>query len=101
MAQQADRILVVRVIRSGGFAGISREWTAEAREPEAEDWVVLVESCPWRQVPRTDPLSRDRFVWRIEVRGLLRRSATLPDAALDGPWRTLVERVQVAGGAGS
>lgn len=100
MAKRADRILVVRVIRSGGFAGLSREWTAESAEPGSDDWLlVLVEACPWRQRIPADPLSRDRFTWRIEVRGELRRSATLPDAALDGPWRELVQRVQEAGAA--
>ena len=98
MANAADRILLIRVIRSGGFAGISREWSAESDDPEGDDWLVLVQACPWRQVPPADQLSRDRYVWRIEVRGRLRRSATLPDAALDGPWRALVQRVQEVAG---
>ena len=92
MAKQTDRTLIVRVIRSGGFAGITREWSARAADP-GDRLVALVEACPWRQ-RMADDLSRDRFTWRIEVRGDLRRTATLPDAALDGPWRDLVHEVQ-------
>lgn len=100
MAKQADRILIVRVIRSGGFAGVSREWTAESADPGDDDRLLaLVQACPWRQRIPVDNLSRDRFTWRIEVRGELRRTATLPDAALDGPWRDLVQRVQEEAGA--
>lgn len=97
MAKRADRVLMVRVIRTGGFAGLRREWIAESDQPAPDDQLfVLVEACPWHEPPRTDPLSRDRFVWRIEVRGDLRRTATLPDAALEGPWRELVQQVQAA-----
>lgn len=94
MGKQADRILV-RVTRSGGFAGLTREWTAEATDSR-DPLVELVEACPWRRPITPDPHSRDRFTWRIEVRGDLRRTATLPDAALDGPWRDLVRCVQDA-----
>ncbi len=93
MANAAERILVIIVVRTGGFAGLTREWRTEARDED--DWLPLIEACPWRQVPPADQLSRDRFVWRIEVKAPdLRRKATLPDSALDGPWRTLVQRVQ-------
>ena len=84
---------MVTVVRSGGFAGISREWSAHATDPE-DRLVALVEACPWRLRMPGDPLSRDRFTWRIEVRGRVRRTTTLPDAALDGPWRELVREVQ-------
>lgn len=94
MARQTERTLTVRVVRSGGFAGISREWTTQCGPDEEDDLRRLVEACPWHRTPAPDTLSRDRFVWRIEVRGALRRTATVPDAALDGPWRALVQRVQ-------
>jgi len=94
MARQTERTLTVRVVRSGGFAGISREWSTRCNPGEEDELRPLVEACPWHRVPPADTLSRDRFVWRIEVRGAMRRSATVPDAALEGPWRALVQRVQ-------
>lgn len=86
-----DTVVVIRVVRSGGFAGLTREWRIEG---EREEWMPLIEACPWRSIPR-DPNSRDRYVWRIEVRApSTRRKAEVPDAALTGPWRELVQRVQ-------
>jgi hypothetical protein len=88
----APRVRIL-VVRSGGFAGIAREWHLETH---GEDWVGLIEACPWGAV-RDDPLSRDRFVWRIEARmGRRRRTARVPDRELEGAWRELVQRVQAA-----
>ncbi len=90
--------LTILVVRSGGVAGISRRWSLEEPEP-GDDWIALVEACPWDAVG-TDPASRDRFVWRIEARmARERRQASVPDSALTGPWRELVERVQREGAA--
>jgi hypothetical protein len=97
MAKPADRTVEIEVVRTGGFAGISREWRVEAQDDDCDDWMPLIEACPWHRVPPPDQLSRDRFVWRIEVDGPgLHRRATLADGGLDGPWRSLVERVQDA-----
>ena len=93
-SRPADGILLITVVRSGGFAGRRQEWQAEVAEPERDEWMPLIQACPWGHTP-TDPTSRDRYLWRIEARGpRLRRSATVPDAHLDGPWRTLVDRVR-------
>ena len=104
MAQPAEgdelsfRILVVR---SGGVAGITRRWQVEPGD-DAEEWRELVLACPWG-AEGTDTESRDRFVWRIEVSRSggqpadPARSASVPDAQLLGPWRTLVDRVQKSG----
>lgn len=98
MANEADRTLTVRVIRSGGFAGISREWDVRADGDAIDDWLGLIEACPWHTPPPRDPVSRDRFSWRIEARApKLRRGATIADAHLEGPWRALVARVQDEG----
>ena len=89
----------ILVVRSGGFAGLTQQWQVDAHD-DAEEWLALVHACPWGAVGR-DAASRDRFVWRIEAR-LARtvRSASVPDALLVGPWRTLVERVQEVGTVG-
>jgi len=93
--------LRIIVVRSGGFAGISREWHVEP-DDDADEWLGLIESCPWDRVGG-DPASRDRFVWRIEVHISRRtRKAAVPDRELTGPWRELVDRVRRAtdGGEG-
>ena len=99
-SRPADGILLITVVRSGGFAGLRQEWQAEVGDPgERDDWMLLIQACPWGRTP-TDPTSHDRYLWRIEARGpRLRRSATVPDAFLDGPWRALVERVRTSNGA--
>ena len=90
----AESTVVVRVVRSGGFAGLRREWRAEG---EQDEWMPLVDACDWRSV-RPDPSARDRYLWRIEVRApRVRRKADVPDGTLVGPWRELVDRVQQAG----
>ena len=91
--------LSILVVRSGGFAGLTQQWHVEPQD-DADEWVELVHACPWGRVGR-DTASRDRFVWRIEAR--LPRAvhkASVPDALLVGPWRTLVDRVQEVGTVG-
>ncbi|MGN6326349.1 protealysin inhibitor emfourin [Pseudolysinimonas sp.] len=88
--------LTVVVVRSGGFAGITRRWSVDRPDPD-DDWVALVEACPWDDVGE-DPAGRDRFVWRIEARLPQRHhEASVPDSRLTGPWRELVDRVQREG----
>jgi len=89
----------ILVVRSGGLAGLTQQWRVEAHD-DAEEWLALVHACPWGAVGR-DAASRDRFVWRIEAH-LPRavRTASVPDAHLVGPWRTLVDRVQEVGTSG-
>ena len=95
-SRPADGILVITVVRSGGFAGLRQEWQAAVGDDERDDWMPLIQACPWGSTP-SDPTSRDRYIWRIQARGpRLRRSATVPDAHLDGPWRVLVDRVREA-----
>jgi hypothetical protein len=89
----------IQVVRSGGFAGLSREWRVEA--DDTDTWRPLLDACPWGSVT-VDTTSRDRFVWRIEVRVTRRkRVASVPDRDLTGPWRELVDRVQAASDAGA
>lgn len=84
----------ITVIRSGGFAGISREWSVRVEEqPDEEQWRELIDRLPWdRQSPAPD--EPDRFVYRVRC---ARRERVIPERRLDGPWRELVEKVKDAG----
>ncbi len=87
----------VRVVRTGGFAGLTRVWTAEPAPPEAPRWVELIEECPWDAAASASvPVGADRFSWRISARcaDAPSRRAELSDAELDGPWRHLVDEVR-------
>jgi hypothetical protein len=87
---------VIAVVRSGGIAGIRRQWRVEAEPDDAGDWIALIDSCPWDQEADADP-GADRFIWSIRARTPVeRRERELPDSALDGPWRALVEAVRAA-----
>ena len=89
MPEHGAAQLSVTVVRTGGIAGGRREWAASGPR---EEWLPLVEACPWHSAP-ADPASRDRFVYRITV-SAPRRRATVPEGALTGPWKTLVDRVR-------
>ncbi len=88
--------VLIRVTRSGGFAGIRRSWIVESEE--SDGWARLVDACPWNE--QSESSGADRFVWHIEVRAPApSREAQLPDAAVQGPWRSLVDRVRERGDA--
>ena len=93
-----DRVIVV-VVRSGGLLGRSKRWVAEPEASHTERWVTLIERCPWDQ--RTDATGgADRYMWSIHATlPGERREQEVPDAALDGPWRDLVEAVREAPGS--
>ena len=81
----------ITVTRTGGFAGLTATWTVLVDEqPDPDSWRELVESLPWTHRPRTAP-QPDRYVYRIQCST---RRVTLPEHALDGPWRELVDRVR-------
>ncbi|MEZ3156209.1 protealysin inhibitor emfourin [Microbacterium sp. BWR-S6Y] len=88
---------VVIVVRSGGIAGLSKQWRAEPDPERAPRWRELVESCPWDAAATASP-GADRYQWRIEVhRGdTAVHRARLGDAQIEGPWRTLVDEVRHA-----
>ncbi|QNA91506.1 MULTISPECIES: protealysin inhibitor emfourin [unclassified Microbacterium] len=91
-----DAQVVIAVVRSGGIAGIRRQWRVEAESDDAVEWIDLIDSCPWDQETEADS-GADRFVWSIRARTPSeRRERELPDSALDGPWRALVEAVRAA-----
>lgn len=96
----AEPLIVVEitVVRTGGIAGMRREWRAVAEGDDASRLVTLIEGCPWDAVTDSCDPSRsgaDRYVWRIDARcGPDERTAELPDSAVEGPWRELVDTVR-------
>ena len=91
-----DAQVVIAVVRSGGIAGIRRRWRVEAEAPAAEKWIALIDRCPWDEDSDAGT-GADRFVWSIRARTPSeRRERELPDSALDGPWRALVDAVRSA-----
>ena len=94
-APRDDTVTVV-VVRTGGIAGRRRRWQVDAADEDAGTWVMLIEQCPWDE-PCESHDGADRFVWSIRVRTPdAQHERDLPDAALDGPWRTLVDAVRTA-----
>lgn len=88
----------ITVERSGGVAGMKRTWTVQAVSPDDKDrWQPLVEACPWDTVPAASrsisPGQPDRFTYSIRAG---QRRVTLPEQALTGPWRDLVENAKAA-----
>lgn len=96
--------VAVTVVRSGGFAGLRRQWDVEADARDADRWVALVEACPWDECTSGDRAAggADRFAYRIIARvpGATRR-ADLAEAEVSGPWCTLIDAVHEASTATS
>lgn len=98
----------VAVERTGGFAGLTKQWRAEPPVAEASTWIDLISRCPWDAPDSLAEASRDphgggadRFTWRIQARcgEADEREAELGDAALVGAWRELVDAVRTWGTA--
>ncbi|WP_082569257.1 hypothetical protein [Microbacterium sp. Root180] len=99
----------VAVTRTGGFAGLTKRWHAEPAGDEASVWIDLIAQCPWDapadvsaavRVDGSDgppPVGADRFTWWIRARcgEQDEREAELPDDAVVGAWRDLVDAVRV------
>jgi len=89
----ATPVMKITVTRSGGIAGLTREWVVRVEEQgDPDSWFRLVEQLSWQPRHRS-PVQPDRFVYRIRVS---RRRITLPEQDLTGPWRQLVDRVRDA-----
>ncbi|WP_067196498.1 protealysin inhibitor emfourin [Microbacterium sp. XT11] len=94
--QPTDDRVVIAVVRTGGIAGLRRRWRVERDPADAEDLIALIDSCPWDSEPAA-ATGADRFVWSIRARTPEHQhEQELPDAALDGPWRDLVDAVRAA-----
>ena len=85
------------VVRSGGIAGMSRQWRVQPPPDREPQWRSLLEQCAWDAPPPTAS-GADRYQWRIEVqeRGSVVHRARLGDTQVEGPWRTLVDEVRRA-----
>jgi hypothetical protein len=85
-----DLPFVITLVRSGGFAGIRREWSIEVvAADEAEYWCPIIEACPWSDV--TGDGNPDGYVYDFRVAD---HEAVVPERELDGPWRELAEQVR-------
>lgn len=94
----------ISVERSGGIAGLTRSWTVNAQSESAKSqWQPIVEACPWDAVPKTPRAAAaefsdsqpDRYIYRIRAG---QRRAALPEQAVTGPWRVLVDSTREAAG---
>ena len=92
----------IKVERTGGIAAMTRVWTVDARtDSDLDQWQPLVEACPWDAVPSTPRAAAaafeapqpDRFIYSISAG---QRRAALPEQALTGPWRVLVDTARAA-----
>ena len=82
------------VVRTGGFAGLTRVWSAQISAEEAEhEWLPLM-----HEPPPDQPGGPDRFVYEITVGPA---AVTLPERCVHGRWRDLVERARQGGAEGS
>ncbi len=89
--------VTVTVVRSGGFAGLPRRWRVEVDAGDADDWVVLIDRCPWEQCPQLAPAEPDRFTWEVAAtHGTRRHHAALAEQQVSGPWRALIDAVREA-----
>lgn len=84
----------VTVTRTGGIAGMRREWHAQAASDEASRWRELIEQCPWGTAAIADA-GADRFRWRIEVQSTDdTHRIDLIESQLTAPWRALIAAVR-------
>jgi hypothetical protein len=92
----------IRGERSGGCAALTRVWTVHAQTESAKSqWQPIVEACPWDAVPKTVRAAAaeasanqpDRFIYSIRAG---QRRAALPEQAVTGPWRVLVDSTRAA-----
>jgi hypothetical protein len=92
----------ISVERTGGIAAMTRVWTVNAVSETARNrWQPIVEACPWDAVPRTPRAAAsqfqeaqpDRFIYSIRAG---QHRAALPERAVTGPWRVLVDSTRAA-----
>lgn len=92
--EPASEPIAVTVARTGGIAGIRREWEAVAPPADPSLLVNLVRACPW-DAPETPSRGADRFVWHIRVVATAHEhDRRLAETDLTGPWLALVDAVR-------
>ena len=99
MAENRKEVLVIRVARSGGVAGISRTRIMElhAQHPVHEQeaaWLRIardaLDELRKLEESKAPSLVRDAFTWSLSIDG---EDHCVPDTLLTGPARTLAEHV--------
>jgi hypothetical protein len=86
------------VQRSGGIGAMNRVWTVEAvTDDDKRRWLPILDACPWDAAPARAKSAQpqpDRFTYSIRAG---QRRATLPEQAVTGPWRVLVDSAKAEG----
>lgn len=83
----------VSVVRTGGFAGLRREWRVTSASRPEVDWRPLVEACEW-DAPVRSQQARDGFMWRIQASGpSCDCAATVAEPGVTAEWRELINAV--------
>lgn len=88
----------VVVTRTGGIAGLRREWSVDVEtQPDADAWRRQLDALPWRDADESGGRP-DGFVYVVRVEdGGAGRSVTLGEARTGSPWRALIDHVRTAG----
>ena len=82
----------IELIRSGGFAGVSRRWATELSEDEAAEIERLFDRHA-EQPPDSAP-GADRFQYELRLtRGGSTRALTLREGAIPADLRPLLDRL--------
>ena len=87
--------LLITVTRTGGFAGLRREWSVTATEPDdAEALQNLIDACPWDD--RYDDGHADGYLYDFRAADpkAVEHRAVVPENQLCDPWRQLRDEVQ-------
>ncbi|GAA1346485.1 protealysin inhibitor emfourin [Arthrobacter roseus] len=74
------------VVRSGGFAGLTRTWEAEIPACEAERWLILMKSDAGPERPVA--AASDSFSYTVSLGGL---TTELTEHAITPAWQELFD----------
>lgn len=86
----------ITVTRSGGFGGLTLEWTLKVSDrPDEEQWRELLDRLPWDRLDAA-AAEPDRFVYRVRCAN---REATIPERQFTGAWRELLDRIRESDGS--
>lgn len=86
----------VTIRRTGGFAGLTREWSTMV-DPEEPSWRDLLARLPIDERQR-EAASRDRFVYLVTCEPPTKETpywrCEVPEGSFTGPWQDLLDRVR-------
>ncbi|WP_241160537.1 hypothetical protein [Microbacterium sp. Y-01] len=90
-----DPQVVVAVVRSGGIAGIRRQWRVEVESSDASEWIDLIDRCPGtrRRMPTPGPTASSGGSAPAPLRAPRARA---PGLCPGRPWLALVQAVRAA-----